>query len=226
MNSKPNLQTLQSLFLALFFVLTPHVSFAKKKAFNANLLSVVEKYKASPMVTMKVEKTVKLELMGKETNHSGQIAMSGEKFRLDTETPEKALLLFDGKTLWTVQYPPKELGGPAQVGKASINKKNKSQILLSALLDKNSLKKNFKILKEETKGDKIVFTIFPLTADLSVKSVDLTIDNKKKILEQVAYNDDVNNLTTMKFSEIEFQKKAKPELFKFQPPKDAQVTNL
>jgi outer membrane lipoprotein carrier protein len=224
---------------ALFFFVSP-IAFAKaaktaknskpakiaKVEFSPALLSVVDKYKASGMVTMKVVKKVKQELLGTEKEYTGKVSLSGEKFRLDTETPDQALLLFDGKTIWSVQFPSKELGGVTQVLKSPVNKQNRSQILLSALLDKTSLQKNFKVMNERKTNGLTQVTVAPLTSDLTVKSVDLTVDSKKGLLDVISYIDDVGNLTTMTFSDIQFQKKAQPKFFKYVPPADAQVTNL
>lgn len=209
---------------SLFFLIS-QIAFAKT-AFSPALLKVVDKYKASPLVTMKVSKKVKQELLGIEKEYTGKISLAGEKFRLDTETPESALLLFDGKTIWSVQYPPKEMGGATQVLKSPVNKQNRSQILLSALLDKASLQKNFKVISEKKSDTMIHITVVPQTLDLTVKTVDLTIEPKKNLLSAVAYMDDVGNLTTMNFTDIQFSKKAQPSIFKYVPPSDAQVTNL
>jgi outer membrane lipoprotein carrier protein len=210
-----------SKFLLLLVFCLP-LSVLAKTDFSPTLLSIVDKYRAAALVTMKVDKTIKSELMDKETKYEGEISLSGEKFRLDTKTPEKALILFDGSTLWNVQYPSEDLGGSVQVLKSKINKTNRSQILLSALLDRKSLKKNFKVVKDE----KTKLTIAPLTEDLTVKSIDLVLDADKKVLTEVSYKDDVGNLTTMNFSDIKFSKKQSKDLFKFKVPDGAQVTDL
>jgi outer membrane lipoprotein carrier protein len=221
---------ISKLLLSLVLCLAPITSFAKAKkaktTFSPALISVVSKYKASSLVTMKVNKKIKSELMGKETTYLGTISLSGEKFRLDTNTPDKAMILFDGVTLWNVQYPPAELGGPVQVLKSKINKQNRSQILLSALLDKDSLKKNFKVQKEEKLKDQTIVVVEPLTDDLTVKSIEISLNVSKNILNKISYKDDVGNLTTMDFSDVQFAKKIPNDLFKFKLPKDAQVTDL
>lgn len=212
----------------LLFLFIGNLGFAKS-AFSPALLKTVDKYRAASLVTMKVDKSVKSELLGTEKKYEGTISLAGDKFRLETETPDKALLLFDGKTIWNVQYPPKELGGSVQVLKSAVTKQNRAQILLSALLDKASLQKNFKVLKEEKDQktqNQMRITVAPQTSDLTVKSVDLVVDTKKNTLTVVAYTDEVGNLTTMSFSDVEFSKKAKPQIFKYNPPADAQVTNL
>ncbi len=214
-----------SKFLLSLAFLLPTQTFAKS-GFSTQLLSVVDSYNASKLVTMKVLKVVKSEVLDKKTEYSGTISLSKEKFRLDTETPDKALILFDGKVMWSIQYPPKEFGGSAQVLKSKLSKQNRSQILLSALLDKSSLKENFKVTSEELKKSEALITIMPLTTDLTVKKITLTIDTKSKLLKQISYDDEIGNLTTMTFSEIKFPSNIPKNLFKAQIPKDAQVTEL
>lgn len=202
----------------------PTLSYAK--SFSPSLLGVVDKYNSAKLVTMKVTKVVKSELLGKETQYLGSISLSKEKFKLDTDTPDKAVILFDGVTLWNIQYPSKDIGGATQVLKSKLSKQNRSQILLSALLDKSSLKKNFKVVNEENKDSEKIIAVEPLTKDLTAKEIKLFIDSKNKILKKISYNDDAQNLTTMTFSEVKFLNSVPKKLFKAEIPKDAQVTDL
>ena len=76
---------------------------------------------------MNVEKTVTSEMLAKETTYSGKIKLSNGKFRWENESPEKTLLLFDGKNLFSVQYPSKEFNTGTQVAKSKIDEKGKKQ---------------------------------------------------------------------------------------------------
>ncbi len=215
--------SIKLIFLALFFF---SVSSLAKSDFSPQLLAVIQKYGSSKLVTMKVHKKIKSELMEKETDYLGSVSLSGEKFRLDTETPDKAEILFDGNILWNVQFPSKDAGGAVQVLKSKVTKKNRSQILLSALTNRKSLKKNFKVIKEGQLDGQSVVTIQPKTSDLAVKSIDVQFDPNKKLLTKISYKDDIGNSTTMEFSEAKFLNKAPPNLFKIQVPQDAQTTEL
>ena len=59
-----------------------------------------------------------------------------------------------------------------------------------------------------------------------MKSMKLVVKSKDNTLKSVSYLDDIGNQTTMNFTKIEFLKKENKKLFKYQPPKDAQVTDL
>ncbi|MDG0814998.1 LolA family protein [Bdellovibrio svalbardensis] len=209
----------------LFFALSLSVTgFAAQKS-NETLQKLSKKYRSAKLVEMDVEKTVKLELQGRETKYDGKIYLANGKFRWENTTPEETLLVFDGTTIWSVQTPPKEFGGAPQVARGKVDKKTKSQILISSLLG-GDLEKNFKVVKEEKGSDVVKIEVAPQGNELSVKSLNLVIDAKKNQMTELSYKDDLGNLTTMKFSKIQFLKKADSSKFKYQPPKGAQVTDL
>lgn len=189
------------------------------------LKKVTSKYRGAKLVEMAVEKSVKSELLGKETKYDGKIYLANGKFRWENTTPEKSLIVFDGTTIWSEQTPPKEFGGPVQVAKGKVDKKTRSHILISSLLG-GDLETNFKILKEEKAGEQVKLFVKPTTEDLTVQDLQVVIDPKTSTMTEISYKDDIGNLTTMKFSDIAFLKKLKKNLFKYQPPKGAQVTDL
>lgn len=215
------IRTLKFVLSALIFV-TGTLALA---ANNGALGKVAKKYRASKLVEMTVEKTVKSDLLGKETKYDGKIYLANGKFRWENTKPEETLLVFDGKTIWSVQTPAKEFGGPVQVAKGLVDKKNRSQILISSLLG-DDLKKSFKVVKEEKDGDTVRLDVEPLGGSLTMKSLKLVVDGKANTLKSLSYLDDIGNLTTMNFSDVKFLKKENNKLFKYQPPKDAQVTDL
>lgn len=195
---------------------------------NSTLESVVKKYRNAGIVFMNIEKVVKSELLGSETTFSGKMVISKGLFRLETETPEKTLLVYDGETIWNEQSPPAEFKGAVQVAKAKLDRKNKSQVLVSTLLSKGELNENFTVSepKKSETGTSFVLTAKDKNANLS--QVELKVDEKKKIVTEIIYNDDVGNRTAIAFSKIEFKKKTKKNenLFKYTPPKGAQISNL
>lgn len=193
-------------------------------AAGSPLDEIVAKYRTSKLVTMDVIKTVKSKVLSKETKFVGKIYLSQSKFRWDTETPDKTQIIFDGKTIWNVQHPSPELPGPLQVAKSKIDKNTKKQILLATLLGTTDVKKNFKILKTDTKKDERVYFLEPKGSDLQIKDLVIAINGKK--INSISFKDDIGNQTDMTFSNVEFGKKEKSKLFQFSPPKEAQVINL
>lgn len=189
------------------------------------LQKITKKYRASKVVEMTVEKSVKSELLGRETKYDGKIYIGNDKFRWENDTPEKTLLVYDGDTIWSEQSPPPEFGGAVQVARGKVNKKTKSHILISSLLG-DDLEKNFKIVKETKQADGVLLEVVPRQDDLTVKTLNVLIDTKANLLKQISYHDDIGNLTMMSFSDVKFLNKEKKNLFKYQPPKGAQVTEL
>ncbi len=201
-----------------------------KKEDLTELNAVIKKYRNAQLVKMNVTKIVKSELLGKETKFNGFIYYAAGKFRWDNDTPEKTQLIFDGQTIWNVQYPPAEIGGPLQVAKSKIDKNTKKQILVSTLISTPNVSDNFKVKnknKEKTKDNGVVtvFELSPKSSELGISDLKLRTTDKKSISE-ISYKDDVGNSTTIQFQNIEFSKKAQSNLFKYIPPKGAQVTNL
>lgn len=189
-----------------------------------SLESVVSQYRKAKLVTMEVSKTVKSKVLGKENKFFGKIYISQSKFRWDSEKPDKSQIIFDGETIWNVQPPDVDLPGPTQVAKSKIDNKSKNQIIVSTLISGDGLDKHFKTVKAEQKGSVTTYTLESKTKDLGVKDV-LIKTNGKKITE-LNFKDDIGNETHFEFSSVEFSKKSKPKLFKYSPPKGAQVSNL
>lgn len=197
-----------------------------KKSSTAVLNDVTKKYRSAKMVKISTSKKVTSELLGKTTNYEGTMYLSQGKFRWENQTPEQNLLLFDGTTIWNVQYPPKDLGGPAQVAKAKLNKNTKSQILITTLLGTQPIDKNFRIVSESSLKDLTTLELKPVAGDLRVKDLTLEVDSKAKLIKKISYKDDVNNLTVIDLNKTDFTVKENKDLFKFKIPKDAQVTNI
>jgi outer membrane lipoprotein carrier protein len=191
------------------------------------LRDTTKKYQSSALVEMNVEKTLKSELMGNETKYVGKIWISGGLFRWENDSPEKSILIFDGQTIWNEQTPPADFPGPVQVAKAKVDKKNRSKILLSSLLGKTPIFDNFTVLKEKIDGDRITYFLEPKVKDVSLNELTLSLHAKDKTVLEISYKDDVGNLTSMKFTAVNFSKTTKnKDLFIYTPPKGSQVQNL
>jgi len=199
----------------------------KKSASAVSVLKeVTKKYRNSKLVKIETDKKVTSELLGKTTVYQGEIYLSRGKFRWENETPDQTLLVFDGDSIWNIQYPPKDLGGQVQVSKAKLDKNTKSQILISTLIDGDSFDKNFKVISEKSDKENLNVELQPLSGDLRVKGLTLDVDLKSKKIKSISYQDDVNNTIEIQLKKTEFISKENKDLFKYKIPKDAQVTNL
>jgi outer membrane lipoprotein carrier protein len=209
----------------LFSSLLSFTAVAATSNGTAALQKVTKKYRAAKLVEMNVEKTITSDMLGKKPTYEGKIFLGGGKFRWENSKPEKTLLVYDGKNIWSEQTPPPELGGSVQVARGKVDKKTKSHLLLSTLLG-GDVKKNFKVLDEKKDGDTLTVGVKPLQDDLNVTSMSLKLNTKDNVLSQVSYKDDIGNMTTLNFSNVSFQKSEKKSLFKYQPPKGVPVTDL
>jgi outer membrane lipoprotein carrier protein len=193
--------------------------------------SVAQRYRAVPLAEMDVTKTVKSDFSGEKVL-SGKMFLGRGLFRMDIASPEKSTIVFDGKNLWSEQAPSADFGGPVQVTKMKVGKKSDTQLLVTKVFEKGVLQKLFKIESEKTVEDEkykkniTLIKARPQTKELNITLLILGIDPDKKEVTEIGYVDDIGNQTIMKFSNVKLSSTADKSIFKYQPPKGAQVTNL
>jgi outer membrane lipoprotein carrier protein len=214
------------IFLTFFALNIPSASFAKAKPEVYSLLNkTTSRYRSAGLVQAQIEKIVKSEISGTKNRYTGKISLAAGLFRLDQSSPDKSVIVFDGKYLWNEQAAPVDFPGPAQVSKMKIEEKNKSQILFASLLTKEPIAKHFKITSEKVGDIETVYQAEPLKSELPVKKLIIKIKNKDKVVSEISYVDDVENTTRMIFLNTEF-KKANAKTFKYQQPQGAQLTEI
>jgi outer membrane lipoprotein carrier protein len=223
---------LQILIVTILSVSFLAPALAAKEAGTSSTWEVVsQKYRSAALTKMDMEKTVKSEFSGDKV-FEGQMFLSSGLFRMEIQKPEKSMIVFDGKNLWSEQAPNADFGGKAQVTKAKIDKKNGTQLLVTKVFEKGVLQKLFKIESEKTtfdekyKHDITLIKAVPKTKDISLKLLILGVDPDKQVVTEIGYIDDIDNQTIMRFSNIEFKTEKDRKLFQYKPPKDAQVTDL
>lgn len=214
------------IFLAILTLISVQVILAKPKVEEYALLNkTLAKYRSTGLVQADLAKIVKSELTGVETKYTGKIFLSAGLFRLEQNEPEKNILVFDGSFLWNEQAAPVDFPGPAQVSKLKVEGKDKSQILFASLLTKEPLTKHFKIISEKKSEKETTYVAEPLKAELPITKLTLKIANDAKKVSEISYVDDVENVTTMNFSNIQF-KKSNTKTFQYKLPKGAQLTEI
>lgn len=221
--------SLQRLLIFSMLTLATVSGFSAQPSISEDLAlleSTLKKYQMSPLVEMSVEKKEISTLMGREKSHLGTVAISKQNFRWETSAPEKALVVFDGKTLWSVQYPSEKLKSSIQVTKSKITAEMRQQVLLSLLLGGEDLNKNFKIDRLEDSKGAAVFQLAPKAKSLKVTDLKIFVSEKSKTVSKISYLDEVENQTEWTFSQIVFKNKKNSKLFKFKVPQGAQVTEL
>lgn len=198
-------------------------AFAKKRELIDEVFS---KYKVAKLIKLEVKKTVKSDLLAQDKIIDGKIFISQNLFRWDTENPDKSQLLFDGKIIWSTQFPPKEFKSNPNVAKRKLDKEGRKQLLVSTLLNQEPLTKNFKIISQEQKDGEVAVTLEPKVKDASIQKLIVKIEKKKKEISSISYVDDIGNLTAIDISRTQLLRHPDAKLFKFKMPEGAIVTNL
>lgn len=215
------------ILLTVLITALPLFSFAKADPKNSELLlNLTKRYRVAKMVRMKMEKTVSSDLTETKKVHTGEIVLSGKKFRLDQTTPEKNLIVFDGSTLWSVQFPPTEFkDSPLQVTKQKI-KSGDGNAVLSSLLTQGKITDRFEILSSQ-KDEKIAtYELKAKNTELNVTKIKLKIELEKSLVRELTVWDEVGNESFFLFPHVLFFSSEQKKLFQYSPPKDAQVIQL
>ena len=188
------------------------------------LKDTLTRIKKAKLTDFILEKRVISEFTETEKVYQGRAFLSGKLMRFETKSPLKSLIVYDGTTLWVVQYPDATLGGPVQVLRGQIKGKQKDNLLLSELLAKGRILESFEITKTGEDKGTYSYLALPKTKEFNLKKVILQVKDKELTL--IEYVDDVGNKISLKILEQKLQADPRPELFKYKPEKGAQVTNL
>jgi len=186
---------------------------------------VLEHYRKSETIILEVRKTIKNPVLDKEVLSKGMIRFVKGKFYWETTEPEKNLVIYDGSTLWTVQYPPVEFKDMAlQVAKMGIKSKKNSPIILTEIFGERPLDSIFKVKTGGKNGALINYELNEIKSEFGVKNLILKIDTKEKRVASIEYKDEVDNETKVEFRSTQFNVKIRSTLFNYKPPKNAKVT--
>lgn len=210
-----------TLLMALIFV--PKIGLAEDVP--AELNDTLDVYRKSESIILEVRKTVKNVLLDKESVFKGMIRFVKGKFYWETTDPEKSLVIYDGKTLWTVQYPPAEFKEmPLQVAKMNIKSKKNSPIILAEIFGIRPLQTVFQVKQKSKDGAIVLYELKEKKTEFGLKNLILKVDVKAQRVAAIEYLDEVENETKIEFRSTQFNVKVKQNLFKYKPPKNAQIT--
>lgn len=205
----------------IFFILVSIFSIV-----HADVLTDLQKKYHGKNLVFQVEKSLSSEFLEKPQIAQGKIYLTSGKLRWETTTPEKSLILFDGKILWTQQSSSADFPGPDQVTKSKISKKNASMLLFEKLLFQGHLKSSFDVLDEKMEKDKKVLSLKPKKDSLNLKSLSVAIQTKELLLQEVTYVDEIGNKTQIKILQTQVLPSFSKDLFIFKIPLKAQVQDL
>jgi outer membrane lipoprotein-sorting protein len=191
---------------------------------NDDLEKIMKAYKGAETIILDVKKTVKSEVLDKESSYWGIIRFAKGKIHWVNEEPEKSMMIYDGEVLWTIQYPPKEFNSPPQIAKTNLKKSKNTPLVLNSVFGSKPLKNYFEIVPDKTNGTISSFILKAKKDSLNVKELLLTVDTKLEKILILTYKDEVDNSTKLEFKSTRFNEKIRATTFSFKPPKDSVVT--
>jgi len=186
------------------------------------LEKVLSAYHKAKAVSMSFKKASVNELIETERTANGRLVLRGSLLRMETEKPEKALLIMDGKDIWFIQTVQNGDAESTIVNKSSAQNLRHSNSVIAALFDSRKVLKQFNVSDPQKAGDKKMFTLTPKKADAS-EIRKLEIQTQKDELVTVTYWDYRQNKTIYNFSDINFAAKIDKAEFSYTPPKGAEI---
>lgn len=148
---------------------------------------------------------------------SGKMALQRPgKFRWETQSPSKQLLIADGKKVWFYDV---DLSQVTVQDQQNTNK-NSPAMLLSG--DTESLAQDFIISSVPSSNATLeIFKLVPKEGNSLFQAVQLTFQNK--LLHGMRLTDNLGQTTTVRFSQAQNNSVLSPRLFQFTPPKGVTV---
>lgn len=213
--------------MLLFSQLITSYSFAKTSD-----VFVVEKSKAEKILTQyanskavkfEIEKTDEKKVLGTKKTTKGQLTIAGSKFNLLTTGERKTEIISTGKKMWLIEYADSDF---EPSGKRKVTELSKKQPLLARqIVQIFSNPKKFmntaQVDSAQIVNDEISLNIKPASKDL--RSFQLMLNQKIFHLTSISFTDDVDTLTTIKFTNVQKLTKVPTKMFEFKKQKTDEV---
>jgi len=191
------------------------------------LKAVDKRYQSATSVTMKVQRTTVLSVLGKEKTSKGELVLSKGRMRMELNEPNRSVIVIDGKNLWVADYPDPDFKSAAvQVMKGEINSKKGLEQSFVRLLTHGGILKQFMVSGVTESDNRLTYFLLPKQHTFEFRRARLILSEDRKSIAELIYWDENDNETRMTFSNIRFNKKVPTDTFRFVPPKDADITTL
>jgi len=193
---------------------------------SKDLESALKVYRAKGGVSVGIKKKTVSTLLSREKKSEGKLFYKKGKVRIEMQSPEASLLIMDGKHIWLETKLDEEFGGQIQVSKAKMGPIKKSNTLLAAIFDHQQLLKQFKLSKRKPQGKGVGLVFAPKDPDGGeIQALELWL-NEEGRLSKIIYLDDRENETTLELGKPSPLDGGANGLFKYTPPKGAEVTEF
>jgi chaperone LolA len=167
-----------------------------------------------------VVKTVHSGQLDSTNESKGEIYFAKGKMRLELTTPEKTLLVYDGKMAWQESEFDDGTDKRAIVTKIKAKQLKKGSALLATILGDKDLLTAYKMTVHEIDHYEFV-PKDKKNADISLFKID--VEDRK--LKKVAYIDSLENEVSFVFEDIQ-EKQIPAKKFQYKPPKGADVSEM
>lgn len=188
------------------------------------LREVDQKYQKQHGIHLQLKKTIKSGMLGSTKESTGEVWLEKGKMKLVINKPQASKIIAGSQFLWIESAPPEDFeGAKVQVLRASLNSKQAKSQGLIQLLTQGGVLKYFRVSGIQKEADTIRFFLQPDKQAVEFKRAQIEVDKNSKVIQVLRYWDQMDNETTFNFTESEFNKKLSANLFKYNPPKDAEV---
>lgn len=197
-----------------------------KKAYDSDLSETEKLYAAAKSVKMAVKKSLILSVLERTDTYEGIFFLSGtEKLRLEFEKPVKSIAVVNGKEFWVIEYPPADVDDKVRVLKSTLGEQSQSQVLVTSLMGRGKILDHFSVESKKKKDGKITFKM-KATVPGEINKLELVVSVDDKLINEISYEDELENKTKFEFSKVEFDSDVPEKLFKYAPPKGAEISQL
>lgn len=211
------------IFLTSFFSFSAEIpakaALKPSNSLQTDFRSHLQPFAQIPELKIDYRKTQTSQALKKEKKSKGHLFLTGKNFRLEEVEPDRTTLIFDGKSLWTLQYPPEAFGETPDISRLRIKKNHQEQLLLLSLL-KGQFDQVFRV---KSKTDKEYFLELKRPV---VHVQDLRVRVQDSGVESVRWIDDLGNETLFLFEKFEALAQRDRKRYQFTPPKGVPITEI
>lgn len=207
---------------------TPKLS-EEQKQLLVTLNETMDRYRKTVAVESKLKQEVS-NILDQTTISEGKIWLSQGKMKIRFEKPEQVDVIYDGEWLWQAQKAPEEFGGQWQVIKMKTKDLRKSNAAVALLFGKGQVEAKFSVTemkKNKENKDQISYLLKPKdTKNSSLNKIKVVISTEDKKVIQIDLEDLAETKTKLIFADTTFGAEVNDKMFKYNPPKGAEVNTL